>query len=143
MVVVTAEKLKQIKIWGQKTLFCKSLIIRGIGYRAYLLINDLNLTKTNQNEIKHEYTHNRYLQLRAGHTLDLCKPLPVNLQIKVNKKDRKLTLASSSKSEVLNFARLLLDYRGPSAYTGRGVRSKGSFPLRKAGKKDKQKGKTF
>ncbi len=138
----TLNTLNQNLIWSQNSLYCKTLIIRGIGYRAYLLINDTYIGNKFNQTIK-EYTNNRYLQIRAGHTLDLCLPLPSNIRIKILKKDRKLVVASSSKQNVTYFVRKLLDYRGPSAYTGRGIRIKGSIPLRKAGKKDKQKGKSF
>ena len=92
---------------------------------------------------KIELPYTKYLLLRAGHSLDLYQGVPSNIQIKTTKKDRKLVVAGSSKSAVGNFSKFLMEYRTPSAYTGRGVRVKKVKPVRKAGKKDKQKGKVF
>jgi len=59
------------------------------------------------------------------------------------KKDRKLVIISEDKILAGNLARFVHLYRAPSVYTGRGVRMKHLKPLRKAGKKDKQRGKAF
>jgi ribosomal protein L6P/L9E len=85
----------------------------------------------------------KYLIINAGHTENLHQSLPVTLRSKTTKKDRKLTIFSSFKSEVSYLSKLVIQYRQPSVYTGRGIREKGTRVLRKAGKKDKQKGKSF
>src|SRR5688572_13650154 len=112
------------------------MIIRGIGYRAYYIINDLNLNDG-------EFKFSKYLLIRAGHTADLYVGIPDNIFIKINKKDRKLVISGNSKILVTSIHSKIINYRGPSIYTGRGIRTKGSIPVRKAGKKDKQKGKSY
>ena len=146
--------------------FVKTLIIRGIGYRAFALANDLlnkevlsvNFVEslrpvyTNQElDESQEFTQvgnfeffsARYLVIRAGHTRDLSLPLQAGVICITRKKDRKLVIASENKVLSSNLARLVHLYRAPSVYTGRGVRLKHTKPLRKAGKKDKQRGKAF
>jgi len=51
-----------------------------------------NNLQSNKNIIENEYIYNRYLIIRAGHTLDLVQPLPANLFIKTFRKDRKLVI---------------------------------------------------
>ena len=130
------------KIWGVYTPYCYIIIIRGIGYRAFNLKNDfINESIINNNE--KEFTYNSYLVIRAGHTLDLYIGLPKGLVCYITKKDRKLVLTSNIKENVNYLATQLINYRAPSIYTGRGLRTKQVKIIRKAGKKDKQKGKAF
>lgn len=165
-------KSKLIYTWGAKKInrfsgkFVKTLIIRGIGYRAFALTNDLLNKKalgvnfveslrpiyTDQPlEESQEFTQvgnfeffsPRYLVIRAGHTRDLSLPLQAKVTCITRKKDRKLVIASENKVLSSNLARSVHLYRAPSVYTGRGVRLKHIKPLRKAGKKDKQRGKAF
>jgi len=155
--------------WGQKTPFLKVLIIRGIGYRAFFVPNELcedGLTSTPYDDIYifiytfnfdeimkcsddkllnfvsiHEVTYPGYLMLRAGHSLDLY--IPMQAKVRSIKKNRKLMLSASSKEYLNDLAKKAWFYRKPSVYTGRGVRLKGFKVVRKAGKKDKQKGRNF
>jgi ribosomal protein L6P/L9E len=90
-----------------------------------------------------EFYASRYLVLRAGHTRDLCIPLRNVAVYLTAKKDRKFVVASPNAVEALAFAKRVYNYRPPSAYTGRGVRVKHAKPARKAGKKDKQRGRAF
>ena len=145
----------------------KTLIVRGIGYRAFALRNDL-LSKTKlapaftessrpvysgddsdpvEKEFTeaalYEFTNSKYLVVRAGHTRDMCLPVRDLIACSVSKKDRKLTIASANKIHAANLAKEVYSYRPPSAYTGRGVRIKHERPARKAGKKDKQRGRAF
>jgi ribosomal protein L6P/L9E len=149
-----------------RTSFTKTLIVRGIGYRAFVLSNSflrqrssqtselLSMrplyTEVEQNDLQSinqvgvlEFTGAKYVVIRAGHTRDLCIPLQVNLRGITSKKDRKLVIASKNNSEAANLAKYVYAYRPPSVYTGRGVRVKHAKPVRKAGKKDKQKGRAF
>jgi len=138
------------------------MIIRGIGYRAFYLKNDLASASTakknilvsasisfsqdielNNHILQNEFLYNKYLVVRAGHTLDLIQPLPKELYIKTLKKDRKLIIFGQNKNLVNKFASNIYAYRKPSVYTGRGIRRKQIKQLRKEGKKDKQKGKSF
>jgi len=90
-----------------------------------------------------EFPYARYLVIRAGHTKDLYLPLLEGVYIKTSKKDRKMVIYGPNKQQINNLARAIFNYRQPSVYTGRGIRRKHLKPIRKAGKKDKQKGKAF
>jgi ribosomal protein L6P/L9E len=92
---------------------------------------------------QNDLNFNRYVVIRAGHTVDLLQPLVKNIFAKTLKKDRKLLLYGFDKHLVNDLASKIYRYRTPSVYTGRGVRKKHCEVLKKAGKKDKQKGKIF
>ena len=172
-----ANKLKSTYVWAfcNKTLnhsegfvqkFVKTLIVRGIGYRAFALKNDIvgpinsaalfiNSTRPlfsapELDEAQEltlacalEFPTNRYLSIRAGHTRDLYLPIRERVKCATSKKDRKLVILSDDKIMSSNLAKTAHLYRRPSVYTGRGVRIKHVRPVRKAGKKDKQKGRAF
>ncbi len=145
--------------------FVKTLIVRGIGYRAFALKNDLlgiissqsfinstrlvftDFTLDEAQEMSQaaalELPADRYLCIRAGHTADLYTPINVGIDCITSKKDRKLAIVSTDKRLASNLAKIVHLYRSPSVYTGRGVRIKHVRPVRKAGKKDKQKGRAF
>lgn len=164
------------QLWGNYTSFCKSMIIRGIGYRAFIIDNDFGLQSSiscrgdlqlinfiiqtsSINDmlledfeelyyywvhiLKNEFPYSRYLIIRAGHTNDMYIPLESNIFIKTSKRDRKLVIFGSNKQKVNRLSYDIYKYRKPSVYTGRGVRRKHLKPLRKAGKKDKQRGRVF
>ena len=141
------------------------MIIRGIGYRAYIISNDYSGVALNKpdnigfvqqdsvsrseasclwNQISSlELVFSRYLIIRAGHTTDYYLGVPSSIGVKVCKKDRKLCIFGSAKAGVYSLSRDIIKYRQPSVYTGRGIREKQGVFIRKAGKKDKQKGKSF
>jgi ribosomal protein L6P/L9E len=146
--------------------FVKVLIARGIGYRIFALSNDFAgrldikpgfkekarliysesrevdaITKMNNTVVDLPYS--LYLLVRAGHTNDLILPLSAGTMALTSKKDRKLAVLGRNSTAVANTAKRIFSYRPPSAYTGRGIRVKHAKPIRKAGKKDKQKGKAF
>jgi ribosomal protein L6P/L9E len=126
--------------WGIHTPYCYTVIIRGIGYRAFYLQNDFS---TRVFRGLWGFIFNSYLVLRAGHTSDVYVGLPAGLTCYIIKKDRKLVFISRSKGYTNYLATALIRYRPPSVYTGRGLRTKKLAVIRKAGKKDKQKGKSF
>ncbi len=134
----TLRSLDNNNKWGKYSSFAKIMIIRGIGYRAYYIVND-----NYSNTIDNEFSYSKYLLIRAGHTSDLYVGLPNNIHIKISKKDRKLVVFGPSKGLVSLIHNNIINYRKPSVYTGRGIRTKGNKPMRKAGKKDKQKGKAY
>jgi len=112
------------------------LIIRGIGYRANLL--------ENSNKSLHEdFDYKRYLCIRVGHSFNLYKAIPEYIGVKVVKKDRKLIIYGPDKNKVMSYINSIYVLRSPSVYTGRGIRKKGYRHIRKLGKKDLKKGKTF
>jgi len=146
-------------------LHSKALIARGIGYRTFTIKNPLLFEKKlNETFVENkrplytsdvesvseidktatiEFNSNRYVIVRAGHTKDLCVPMHRLIQCATGKKERKLTVGSKNSVLAMNLLAKLHEYRIPSAYTGRGIRIKHEKPLRKAGKKDKQKGRAF
>jgi len=136
------------------------MIIRGIGYRVFYVALDLveapqvtaftsatyacgGASITDVGMAQHEFPFSRYVIIRAGHTKDLYQPLSQTISVKTSKKDRKLSVSGENRAEVNYLAGAISKYRAPSAYTGRGIRTKHVKPIRKVGKKDKQKGKTF
>jgi len=138
------------KHWGQSSpaYWAKILVIRGIGYKAYVVKQSRKTINTNLcfgsasvwDKIS-GFAFNKYLVVRAGHTQDCVQPLPKAVFVKILKKDRKLVIYGRNKQQVCLFANVFVSYREPSVYTGRGVREKFVKTMRKAGKKDKQKGK--
>jgi len=112
--------------------FTKVFIIRGIGYQADIIEDVL---------VSPEFSHNRYLSLRVGHSFLIFKPIPDYVGVKVHKKDRKLIIYGTNKEQVANFSKVIFKLRTPSVYTGRGIRIKKGFHRRKLGKKDIRKGK--
>jgi len=132
-------------IWGKNTPFVKILVIRGIGFRAQLLLNDALKIDQNilNNEVFINYTkefqYKKYLIIRAGHSVELVQPIPQNIIIKIIKKNRKIIICSQDKQSLANFTKKLHFYRPPSAYTGRGIRQKHVKVLRKIGKRDSKR----
>jgi ribosomal protein L6P/L9E len=128
------------------SIFTKSFIIRGIGYRAQVVSNNW-LHKANSNELKqvasHEFPSSRYLVARVGYSSLVWLPIPNHLGVVISKKDRKMVLYSVDRSVVSVFARSVYNLRPPSVYTGRGIRVKKFSHRRKVGKKDARKGKFF
>lgn len=151
---------------GSRANFIKALIVRGIGYRVFALSNDfsnsVNVGTSFIDKMRPVYSgddldpvaeirkmaifdfpYSRYVLVRAGHTRDLVLPLGIAVQALTSKKDRKLAVSSSNAIVSANVVKKIFSYRPPSVYTGRGVRIKHEKLARKAGKKDKQKGKAF
>lgn len=151
----------------KKNEFLKILIIRGIGYRAFITANDFRTSTVGNfyflldkflysknednnifendamfvnNVVLHELINPFYLTLRVGHTKDANWRILANA--KVMKKNRKLILSSKAKSYVNFITNYIWEYRKPSPYTGRGIRKKKFHVIRKEGKKD-QKGRGF
>jgi len=82
-------------------IYVKVMIIRGIGFRVFLVINDLitprvsinsydsfkkQFFKQHSDEDKQEFLYSRYLVIQAGHTKDLYIGLPRGVSVKVLKK---------------------------------------------------------
>jgi ribosomal protein L6P/L9E len=128
----TSHALLRNRLLGSYAPFVKTFIIRGIGYQAGVVENGSTSS---------EFPYSRYLVLRVGHSFNLYKPIPNYIGVRVSCKDRKLVIYGSSKEQVSNYARTIFKLRGPSVYTGRGIRFKRYPHRRKLGKKDVRKGK--
>ena len=112
--------------------FTKVFVIRGIGYQADVIEDSCSLP---------EFSFNRYLSLRVGHSFLIYKAIPNYISVKVHKKERKLIIYGVNKEHVANFSKIIYKLRPPSVYTGRGIRIKKGSHRRKLGKKDIRKGK--
>jgi len=104
-------------IWGKNTPFVKILVIRGIGFRAQLLLNDALKIDQNilNNEVFINYTkefqYKKYLIIRAGHSVELVQPIPQNIIIKIIKKIEKLLFVAkiSNLSQILQKSYIFID----------------------------------
>jgi len=95
----TKQSLLRNSVLGSYAPFTKTFIIRGIGYQADLIENELT-----DNAAK-EFPYNRYLSLRVGHSYNLYIPIPDYIGVKVSHKDRKLVIYGADKEKVANFSK--------------------------------------
>lgn len=121
--------------------FTKILIIRGIGYRAAIIINEQFLDLGSVGEDRIEYTCNKYLLLRAGHSYQTYIGLFNNIGIRLLRKERKIVLYSFNPNLASLYADFIHRLRVPNTFTGRGFRFKGRFYRRKLGKRGQLKGR--
>ena len=105
--------LTQNMIIGVNELFCKSLILEGVGYKFQ--VNGKNLI----------------LSAGFSHTVDF--PIPEDLQVKQDS-STKITISGISKEKVGFFASKIREKRPPEPYKGKGILYAGEKVLRKAGK---------
>jgi len=95
----TKQSLLRNNMLGSYAPFTKTFIIRGIGYQADIIENELvgNAGK--------EFPYNRYLSLRVGHSYNLYIPISDYIGVRVSHKDRKLVIYGANKEKVANFAK--------------------------------------
>lgn len=104
---------------GLSTGFLKHLELKGVGYKAKLEGNKLNLALG--------FSHPVYIDIPK--TLKVEVPTPTEIKI-----------TGASKEEVGQFAAILRSYRKPEPYKGKGVLYKDEVVVRKVGKTaDKKK----
>jgi large subunit ribosomal protein L6 len=94
--------------------FSKRLEITGVGYRAALQGNAL--------------------QLQLGYSHDINYPVPDGIQIQVPK-PTEIVVTGIDKQKVGQVAAEIRAFRPPEPYKGKGVRYAGEYILRKEGKK--------
>ncbi len=104
-------------VQGVKTPFVKKLEIIGVGYRANMQGNDINL------------------QLGFSHPVVITAPEGIKIEVEAN---TKITVSGSNKQKVGDVAALIRSKRPPEPYKGKGVRYEGEFVRRKAGKAGKK-----
>lgn len=109
----TTNSLIQGMVTGVSEGFTKEIEIKGVGYKAAL--------KGNQLEVNAGYSHPVVLDVIEGVKLELPKPT----EIKVSGID---------KQAVGQMAALIYDIRRPSPYSGKGIMYKGQHIRRKEGK---------
>ncbi len=102
---------------GVKTGFTKKLEIVGVGYRAQMQGNTLNLA------------------LGYSHPIDI--PAPEGIKIAVDQ-NTKITISGANKQAVGDIAALIRSKRPPEVYKGKGIKYEGEHIRRKAGKTGKK-----
>jgi len=102
---------------GVKTPFVKKLEIIGVGYKANMQGNDLNLA------------------LGYSHPILIKTPEGIKIEVEAN---TKITVTGSNKQKVGDIAALIRSKRPPEPYKGKGVRYEGEYVARKAGKAGKK-----
>ncbi len=102
---------------GVKTGFTKKLEIVGVGYRAQMQGNTLNLA------------------LGYSHPIDI--PAPEGIKISVDQ-NTKITISGPNKQTVGDIAALIRSKRPPEVYKGKGIKYEGEHIRRKAGKTGKK-----
>lgn len=102
---------------GVKNGFTKKLEIQGVGYRANMEGNNLNLV------------------LGYSHPILVTPPEGVKIAVEAN---TKITVSGSNKQAVGDVAAEIRGKRPPEVYKGKGVRYEGEYVRRKAGKTGKK-----
>ncbi len=102
---------------GVKNGFTKKLEIVGVGYRAAVQGNTLNLA------------------LGYSHPVDIEAPEGIKITVDQN---TKITVTGSNKQTVGDIAALIRSKRPPEVYKGKGVKYEGEYIRRKAGKTGKK-----
>ena len=102
---------------GVKTGFTKKLEIVGVGYRAAMQGNTLNLA------------------LGYSHPIDIAAPEGIKITVDQN---TKITITGANKQAVGDIAALIRSKRPPEVYKGKGIKYEGEHIRRKAGKTGKK-----
>ena len=109
--------LVQNVVTGVKDGFTKKLEIQGVGYRAQMQGNAINL------------------QLGYSHPVVIEPPEGIKITVEAN---TKITVTGSNKQMVGDVAAQIRSKRPPEVYKGKGVRYEGEYVRRKAGKAGKK-----
>ena len=109
----TTNSIIQGMIEGVETGFKKEIEIKGVGYKAAL--------KGNQIEINAGYSHPHTLDIIEGVKVEVPKPVEI-------------IITGTNKQKVGQMAAVIRDVRRPSPYSGKGIMYKGEYIRRKEGK---------
>ena len=109
--------LVQNVVTGVKEGFTKKLEIQGVGYRAQMQGNAINL------------------QFGYSHPVIVEPPEGIKIAVEAN---TKITVTGSNKQMVGDVAAQIRSKRPPEVYKGKGVRYEGEYVRRKAGKAGKK-----
>ena len=101
-------------IIGSSVGFEKILELNGVGYRAALKGNQLNL--------------------QLGFSHDINFDIPSDIKIAVEKQTT-IKISGINKQKVGMIASQIKSFRPPEPYKGKGIREKGQYVLKKEGKK--------
>ena len=110
----TARSRIQNMVQGVSEGFKKELEINGVGYRAAVQGNSLNL--------------------QLGFSHDVAYPIPEGIEIKCEKPTA-ISISGADKQKVGQVAAEIRSYRPPEPYKGKGVKYADEVILRKEGKK--------
>ena len=102
---------------GVKDGFTKKLEIVGVGYRAAMQGNTLNLA------------------LGYSHPVNIEAPEGISIVVEAN---TKITITGANKQAVGDIAALIRSKRPPEVYKGKGIKYQGEYIRRKAGKTGKK-----
>lgn len=102
---------------GVKTGFTKKLEIVGVGYRAAMQGNTLNLA------------------LGYSHPVNIVAPEGIKIAVEAN---TKITISGANKQAVGDIAATIRSKRPPEVYKGKGIKYAGEYIRRKAGKTGKK-----
>ncbi len=102
---------------GVKEGFTKKLEIVGVGYRAAMQGNSINLS------------------LGYSHPVIIEAPKGITISVEAN---TKITVSGSNKQLVGDIAALIRSKRPPEVYKGKGIKYEGEYIARKAGKAGKK-----
>lgn len=102
---------------GVKTGFTKKLEIVGVGYRAAMQGNTLNLA------------------LGYSHPVNIEAPEGIKIAVEAN---TKITISGANKQAVGDIAATIRSKRPPEVYKGKGIKYEGEYIRRKAGKTGKK-----
>ena len=104
-------------VTGVKSGFEKKLEIVGVGYRASMQGNDLNLA------------------LGYSHPVVIAAPAGIKIEVEAN---TKIKISGANKQLVGDVAAEIRGKRPPEVYKGKGIKYEGEFIRRKAGKTGKK-----
>ena len=99
---------------GVSAGFTKTLIIKGVGYRAN--------------------AQGKTLKLQLGYSHDVDLPVPEGLEVKTPDQTT-VEISGTDKQAVGQFAAEIRRWRKPEPYKGKGIAYRGEFIFRKEGKK--------
>lgn len=102
---------------GVKNGFTKKLEIVGVGYRAAMQGNTLNLA------------------LGYSHPVNIEAPEGIKITVEAN---TKITISGANKQAVGDIAAVIRSKRPPEVYKGKGIKYEGEYIRRKAGKTGKK-----
>ena len=102
---------------GVKNGFTKKLEIVGVGYRAAMQGNTLNLA------------------LGYSHPVNIEAPEGIKISVEAN---TKITITGANKQAVGDIAAVIRSKRPPEVYKGKGIKYEGEYIRRKAGKTGKK-----
>lgn len=110
----TTKKLIENLVVGVNTGFTKILEINGVGYRAAI--------------------QGDKLQLNLGFSHDVDVLIPSDLSVKCDKPTQ-ITITGADRQRVGQFAAVVRAYKKPEPYKGKGIKYQNEVILRKEGKK--------